>query len=364
MKKVIFVLSMFLCSQVYGQSWHTNVEAGSINKTESIGPIDRSAAASYPAHYIFHEHVAGYNKDHSLFDRMTFLCMSSTDASKGACPTGENSKSSQGETNIKLIFTEKKSLARKTLNLKGYKRFLYESDRCIHYVNKMNLNSHTVRCEGSFTRGVDFTLYIPQGEIDGLLTGGIWEATLELRVKRHYDYNHGTYKVNITVDLTDKGNIQVWTPKFHSDPRIDLNLRPEGNGKYSGSNVLEMCLYDGYSTHSQSIEMRFQDDSQTGNNEYNLIKTGEPLKKLPYKLSLLLGGREFYPNNGEAFTINDTSSLFINWNRIKSVSLPQISIPVLCWPANLTFMSELNNPEAGEYSGILNVTFTPSSSSL
>ena len=362
MKRVIFVLSLVLCTQVYGQS---NVNAGSMTKTDPIGPIDRADARNYPAYYIFKDHVAGYNSTHSNFDRIVFLCNSNSDASKGACPTSEGQYNTSGETSIRLTFTERRSLAKKTLTLKGYKNFIFGTYKCDH-IAKTNytLNARATACQGVSRHGTKLTLYIPQGEINGLLTGGLWDATLVLRLKRYADYQHGVYTLNINIDLTDKGNIQVWTPKFHGDPRIDLNLRPEGNGKYSGSNKLDMCLYDGYSTHSQSIEMRFQDSSLTGKNEYYLEKLGDPLIKLPYKLSLLLGGRIFYPNNGESFTISDAASLSINWNRIKAVSLPEISIPVLCWPANLTFMSELNNPEAGEYSGILNVTFTPSSSSL
>ncbi|MDA6318094.1 CfaE/CblD family pilus tip adhesin, partial [Escherichia coli] len=80
--------------------------------------------------------------------------------------------------------------------------------------------------------------------------------------------HYGNYTVNITVDLTDKGNIQVWLPGFHSNPRVDLNLRPIGNYKYSGSNSLDMCFYDGYSTNSDSMVIKFQDDNPTNSSEY------------------------------------------------------------------------------------------------
>jgi hypothetical protein len=288
--------------------------------------------------------------------------MSSTDTSTGACHTGIAGATINGTSNISLQFTEKRSLVKRNLTLTGYKNHIHEygcADR------NLRLNSHSYTCNGSFARGTLLTLFIPENEINKLPFGGIWEATLILKVQRYAGPDLGTYTINITVNLTDKGNIQVWLPAFKTAPQVDLNLRPKGNGVYVGSNTLDMCLYDGYSTNSESMEIKFSDDSgYTGSNIYYLSKTGETSSKLPYSVSFLLGGRTLNPKNGQSFTINDPLALEINWNRITAVSMPEINVPVLCWPAKLFLNANVNNPDAGQYKGKLNIIFTPSSQNL
>lgn len=290
-----------------------------------------------------------------------FLCYGTTDYSNGACDATSFSTHVQGISDIVLQFTEKRSRVKYNLTLQGYKNYLFEnfSDSA-----DSKLSSYYYKMCTQSPAGVKLNLYIPPGEINKLPFGGIWEATLKLRVT-HYNSNRFVWTFNISINLTDKNNIQVWVPGFHSDPRVDLNLRPEGNGRYTGTNMLDMCFYDGYSTNSNRMEIKLQDGSGVSSgNTYYLNKIDDPSERLPYSVTLLLGGRRFKPENGMSFSINDSAVLETNWNRITAVSMPEINVPVLCWPAQLLFSADVSNPAAGGYSGNIRITFTPSSVNL
>ncbi|HAP3365742.1 TPA: CS19 fimbria tip adhesin CsdD, partial [Escherichia coli] len=114
---------------------------------------------------------------------------------------------------------------------------------------------------------------------------------------------------------------------------------------------------------SDSMVIKFQDDNPTNSSEYNLYKIGGT-EKLPYAVSLLMGEKIFYPVNGQSFTINDSSVLETNWNRVTAVAMPEVNVPVLCWPARLLLNADVNAPDAGQYSGQIYITFTPSVENL
>lgn len=136
-----------------------------------------------------------------------------------------------------------------------------------------------------------------------------------------YDTTYGFYTINISVNLTDKGNVQVWLPQFKSDARVDLNLRPTGGGTYIGRNSVDMCFYDGYSTKSNSLEIIFQDDNVKSDGKFYLKKTNDDSKELAYTLSLLLAGKNLTPTNGQTLYITDAASLETNWNRITAATI-------------------------------------------
>lgn len=364
MKKFIMALSLVFSASIHA-SW-TETTPGSLSFPHTLGSWDRRQTLPPSDYYFFNNHVAAYGS--TSYNKTVFLCNSTTDTSTGACPTSGSSYAINGKTTIDLQFTEKRSQVKKDLQLIGWKIPRWaEKYNCSENINALNSNSYSCLVYGTAYQasGVTLSLYMPQSEINKLPFGGVWEGTLVFKVRRIAGTVYGTYTVNITVDLTDKENIQVWIPGFHSAPRVDLNLRPEGNGKYTGTNTLDMCFYDGYSTNSDSMEIRLQDDSgASSGNTYYLNKTDNPEKQLPYSVALLIGGRRFYPENGKSFTINDSAVLSTNWRRITSVSMPEINVPVLCWPAQLLFSADVNNPTAGQYSGNIKIIFTPSSANM
>ncbi len=361
MNKILFIFTLFFSSVLFTFAVSADKIPGDENITNIFGPRDRNESS--PKHNILNDYITAYSESHTLYDRMVFLCLSSQNTLNGACPTSENPSSSSvsGETNITLQFTEKRSLIKRELQIKGYKRLLFKGANCPSY---LTLNSAHYTCNRNSASGASLYLYIPAGELKNLPFGGIWDATLKLRVKRRYDQTYGTYTINITVKLTDKGNIQIWLPQFKSDARVDLNLRPTGGGTYIGRNSVDMCFYDGYSTNSSSLELRFQDNNPKSDGKFYLRKINDDTKEIAYTLSLLLAGKSLTPTNGTSLNIADAASLEINWNRITAVTMPEISVPVLCWPGRLQLDAKVENPEAGQYMGNINITFTPSSQTL
>lgn len=360
MNKISFIFTLFFSSVLFTFAVSADKIPGNENITNIFGPHDRNVSS--PKHNILNNYITAYSESHSLYDRMTYLCLSSQNTLNGACPTSENPSSSQdrGETNITLQFTEKRSLIKRELQIKGYKQLLFKNVNC---PVSLTLNSAHFNCGKYAASGGSLYLYIPAGELKKLPFGGIWDATLKLRVKRRYSETYGTYTINITVKLTDKGNIQIWLPQFKSDARVDLNLRPTGGNTYIGRNSVDMCFYDGYSTNSSSLEIRFQDNPKSDGKFY-LRKINDDTKEIAYTLSLLLAGKSLTPTNGQTLNITDAASLETNWNRITAVTMPEISVPVLCWPGRLQLDANVKNPEAGQYMGNINIIFTPSSQTL
>jgi len=208
------------------------------------------------------------------------------------------------------------------------------------------------------------SLWMENAELEKLPFGGIWTARLLLDYwswsPRAYQ---STYTVEFKIDLTDKNNIQVWLPQFgKGEPRVDLNIRPRpGTGRLQGKNAIDMCFYDGYSTNSSNIVMNFSSpEKNSSDDEAFVLASGS--NKLEYNVSLAFDGEASgrRMKNGVDWTITNTASLPVNWNRILPVTLPEISTPVLCWPARLQLSTDVpENTPAGQYSGLLRVVFTP-----
>lgn len=361
MNKILFIFTLFFSSGFFTFAVSADKTPGNeyINK---IWSNDRGSQS--PQYYILNKYLVAYSGSHTNYMRMLFVCLSSTNSVNGSCPTNENPASHYvtGTTNITLQFTEQKSLIKKDLRIVGHKNPRFIDSSCPTY--NLTLNSNTYTCNNAQPNGATLSLYIPTGELQKLPFGGVWNAVLKLKVKKRYDTTYGTYTINITVNLTDKGNIQIWLPQFKSDARVDLNLRPTGGGTYIGRNSVDMCFYDGYSTNSSSLEIRFQDNSAKSDGKFYLKKINDDTKEIAYTLSLLLAGKSLTPTNGTPLNITDAASLETNWNRITAVTMPEISVPVLCWPGRLQLDAKVKNPEAGQYIGNINITFTPSSQTL
>ncbi|MGU0016158.1 CfaE/CblD family pilus tip adhesin [Escherichia coli] len=176
---------------------------------------------------------------------------------------------------------------------------MFKGANCPSY---LTLNSAHYTCNRNSASGASLYLYIPAGELKNLPFGGIWDATLKLRVKRRYDQTYENYTINITVKLTDKGNIQIWLPQFKSDAHINLTC-VQLVGAHIGRNSVDMCFYDGYSTNSSSLELRFQDNNPKSDGKFYLRKINDDTKEIAYTLSLLLAGKSLTPTNGTSIIL-------------------------------------------------------------
>ncbi|AZP52333.1 pilus assembly protein CblD [Rahnella aquatilis] len=300
-----------------------------------------------------------------------WACTSSTSDENGKCPTGKGGYAAY--LPVYLKFTEKRSGATQTLELQGTSEAYWYNGNCAMYGDPKPMNQSAQNsCSGDSTDGVNLTLKIPAAELNKLPVGGIWTAQLKILLHNSSETEVYHWDSNITVNLTDNNNQQIYLPEFgEAAPRVDLNLRPlpgtKGNQtQMNGSATIDMCLYDGYGSNSTSFTLKF-DDQQQGtterNNGYFSIysdhgDTNLDSGRIDYYVRMQApDGKYVSVIRGDDLVISD-----IQTAHIRPVHLPGIPQAVLCVPAPLelsTKTMDINSKQAGHYTGHLIVNFTP-----
>ncbi|MGP8473867.1 CfaE/CblD family pilus tip adhesin [Burkholderia sp. PR2] len=334
---------------------------------------------------IFDAASGGYDSsDAPKWGRNTWTCQSSTDTATGACPTVPVWEKAGASTDIKLSFKEEKTGATAVLTLQGESAYLRHRDCSGNIVSTVVSNARkpietaqlaTVGgCADINWDGRALFVRIPAAELKKLPSGGTWKANLQLNLKlwsASAATTLGVFKAAITLDTTDKNNIQVYLPEFTSTtPTVDLKLRKLPNGsRMSGTSNVDMCLYDGYNSQSTWFDVSASDGltiDRRDNGQYSVLlasdKSGAYESRLDYTVSLTYAGKKIALPNNETVRLQG-----VNNSAGRSVSLPGISVPVVCTPTPLTletpaFQSVWKRP--GTYSNKLTITFTPSSASL
>jgi hypothetical protein len=320
----------------------------------------------------------GYDTSNpGLWGRNSWVCLSSTNADTGECPTLPV-WNSYGDVSIPIAFTEKRSGIKQIVNMQTKHRTRYPNGSgCGEYSSDIKVYSASIfGCQdGSSTSESQLTAYFTSAELAKLPVGGIWVANLKL-ILMQWDqprnYPLGDWNATITLHVTDNNNQQIYLPEFgEAAPRVDLNMRPlpgtHGNQtQMTGAANIDMCLYDGYGSNSSSFTLKF-DDQQQGttqrNSGYFSIYSDHG------DVNLDSGRIDFYVRmqgpdgkyvsviRGEDLVIPD-----IQTANIRPVHLPGIPLAVLCIPTPLQLSTKtinINSKQAGHYTGHLIVTFTP-----
>ncbi|VWC47098.1 putative minor pilin and initiator [Burkholderia lata] len=149
-----------------------------------------------------------------------------------------------------------------------------------------------------------------------------------------------------------------------------MKLKPKSGGSLlSGNSNVDMCLYDGYNSESTWFDVTASDGlTIAGRNpsSYSVLRDGDSsgtlAKRVDYNVSLAYNGQKIPLVNNQTVRLTG-----VNNSQGRSVSLPGISVPVICTPTPLTletpaFQSVWKQP--GKYSGNLRITFSPSSANL
>lgn len=338
---------------------------------------------------IFDRASGGYDTDDPLkWGKNTWTCDSLNDMTTGACPsepvwlwspTGSS-------TDIKLLFKEEKSGATAVLTLQGSSALelhrtcwgaiapggiLGSKQSPIEQVRTLTLEN----CPSViYFDGRALFVRIPAAELKKLPSGGSWKANLRLNLRSWHDSIapvFAVFRAEIKLDVTDKGNIQIYLPEFATaTPVVDLKLRALPNGsRLSGTSNVDLCLYDGYNSQSTWFDISASDGltvDRRDKGQYSVLldtdKSGSYESRIDYALSLTYAGKKIALPNNEKVRLQG-----VNNSAGRLVSLPGISVPVVCTPAPLTldtpeFQSVWKRP--GNYSNKLTITFTPSSANL
>ncbi|WP_322041597.1 CfaE/CblD family pilus tip adhesin, partial [Burkholderia diffusa] len=196
---------------------------------------------------IFNNASGGYDtSDAPNWGRNSWTCRSSTDPATGACPTEPEWVAAAGNTTIiKLSFKEEKTGATAVLNLQGQNahaihrdcdgnaipEFIFEERHAMNDARSRRLQP----CVDVIYDGRVLFVKIPAAELKNLPSGGTWKANLQLDLRMWGTGGTGAklalFKSAITLNVTDKDNIQVYLPEFTSaTPTVDLKLRTLPNG--------------------------------------------------------------------------------------------------------------------------------------
>ncbi|AZP43548.1 pilus assembly protein CblD [Rahnella aquatilis] len=348
-------------------------------QADTVAPLDHSintelniAKGTASTVNIWTQESGGYDSTNSgRWGLNYWACTSSTSDENGKCPTGKGGYAAY--LPVYLKFTEKRSGATQTLELQGTREAYWYNGNCAMYGDPKPMNQSAQNsCSGDSTDGVNLTLKIPAAELNKLPVGGIWTAQLKILLHNSSETEVYHWDSNITVNLTDNNNQQIYLPEFgEAAPRVDLNLRPlpgtKGNQtQMNGSATIDMCLYDGYGSNSTSFTLKF-DDQQQGttqrNNGYFSIysdhgDTNLDSGRIDYYVRMQApDGKYVSVIRGDDLVISD-----IQTAHTRPVHLPGIPQAVLCVPAPLelsTKTMDINSKQAGHYTGHLIVNFTP-----
>nr|WP_274922503.1 CfaE/CblD family pilus tip adhesin [Citrobacter youngae] len=222
------------------------------------------------------------------------------------------------------------------------------------------------------------TVFIPQSEMNNLPVGGVWKGSLKLRAQPNgsgaFDYN-----ADITLKGKATGKQDIYFPEFNgANPLVQLDLHPTGsvtgNSFAEDVTTLDMCLYDGYNSNSDSMTLSFSDEGRAGagrnEGDFSIYNTGTggtaAAERIDYHLEM------FDPHSKSWMAVKNNNSFVLSagvngQDQIRPVRLPSISYPVLCAPTPLRLIVDkfrVTEKAAGYYKGTLHVEFSPSLNSI
>jgi hypothetical protein len=290
--------------------------------------------------------ILGYSHlDPSLeYGRLHLVCESDTDTARGRCPVADTHETGGGQTEIALLFTEKRSGLRAELNVTGS---LVRGDSTIachtqYWETGSRPLSTSVNqpCSTGSPVGTAATLLVPGAEFDKLVAGR-WSATLKL-VLRNLTSDLATYTFRFDLTITDHDRASIYFPASDNvTPLVNLNVGyypvPSPAHIYGGT-ALDMCLYDGLGSQVPYLEVKIRDDGREASDRapgmhsvWHHAGGSGPESRLDYRISLNYAGTPLPMDN------NVTRQLLgIDTTLLRLVVLPGMSQPVYCVPAPLT----------------------------
>jgi CblD like pilus biogenesis initiator len=287
-------------------------------------------------------------------------------------------------TTITVMLKEQRSGMQHPINLQGYMKSLYydvadPENSTASCGIEMNLNDGRYWiCGNVTTNSRVLTVYIPQSEMNNLPIGGVWKGKLKLTAKPNgsgaFDYN-----ADITLKGKAPGKQDIYFPEFNgANPLVQLDLHPTGSvtsdSYVEDTTSLDMCLYDGFNSNSDSMKLSFRDEGKTAaarkDGDFSLYNTGtggtDEAQRIDYRLEMFDPHSKSWRSvkNNHAFTLQAGVN---GQDQVRPVRLPSIIYPVLCAPAPLRLIVDkfrVTDKAAGYYKGILTVEFSPSLNSI
>lgn len=293
-------------------------------------------------------------------------------------------KQSNGST-ITMLLKEKRSGMKHQIKIQAYLESVYydsaDPSQSVYCGGKLSLGSYNRWSCYSGTSSITtnsktLTTWITQSEMNNLPVGGVWEGQLRVKFVGGTNIN---YLANITLKGKAPGKQDIYFPEFNgANPLVQLDLHPTGsvtsNSYVEDVTTLDMCLYDGYNSNSDSMTLSFKDEGKTAaarkDGYFSIYNTAtgdtDEAERVDYRVEMF----DPHSKGWRAVKNNDSFTLSAGENgqdQIRPVRLPSITYPVLCSPAPLRLIVDkfrVVDKAAGYYKGILSVEFSPSLNSI
>lgn len=293
---------------------------------------------------------------------------------------------SNSSSTITMVLKERRSKMTHAFKVKAYmENFYYDSSNpsnsfvCGGTVPLNKTGSRTDCIPLPSSNSKILTVLMTQSEMNNLPVGGVWEGVLKLKYSDYFGGHPVNYTANITLKGKATGKQDIYFPEFNgANPLVQLDLHPTGsvtgNSFAEDVTTLDMCLYDGYNSNSDSMTLSFSDEGRAGDGRkegdfsiYNTATGGTAAaERIDYHLEM------FDPHSKSWMAVKNNNSFVLSagvngQDQIRPVRLPSISYPVLCAPAPLRLIVDkfrITDKSAGYYKGTLHVEFSPSLNSI
>ncbi|WP_154022843.1 CfaE/CblD family pilus tip adhesin [Klebsiella oxytoca] len=290
---------------------------------------------------------------------------------------------------ITMILKEKRSGMEHKLKLQAYQQSIYydvnDPSQSVYCGPRWALtvfnsvNGCTGKSGDVTNNTKTLTVWIPQSEMNALPIGGVWEGQLKIGWNQLGGKGSFTYLANITLKGKAPGKQDIFFPEFNSaNPLVQLDLHPvgsvTGNSYAEDVTTLDMCLYDGFNSNSDSMTLSFRDEGKSAparqNGEFSIYNTANATtgesERIDYRVEM------FNPHTHSWMTMKNSEAVKISagvngQDQIRPVRLPSITYPVLCAPTPLRLTVKkfkVAQKSAGYYKGKLTVEFSPSLNSI
>ncbi|MFB3305996.1 CfaE/CblD family pilus tip adhesin [Pseudomonas sp. AMR01] len=308
--------------------------------------------------------------DSNYYSRMSWLCQSESNEAVGACASAPLYSSAQVTNFITLQFVEQRTQIKRNIRLTGESVVFSVRGR----YSSLTMNSSwggTGAVGSSELIFKTLNVWIPSSEIKRLPIGGVWTAKLVLTQSSWLPTAPvATWTANITLNLLDSGNIQIYLPEYNTaNPTIDLGLKSNGTELHGRVDV-QACLYDGFNAQSEKYSITMSDPNSKDNNFYikNLSRSANSDLKnsIPYEVWI----SNLTTSSDTSIKMqNNKDHIFSNIRQLtpRLTTLPKIPNPVYCtpWQFSLRANRLVQKEQAiGKYNGTLRIKFTPSTSNF
>ncbi|AMF96244.2 hypothetical protein AL538_00150 [Vibrio harveyi] len=277
--------------------------------------------------------------DHGIHTYFTCL-------SPDVCPINQGKWGAIGKTPVNVTFRSYQGLVRHLTLMGGH--YSYGCSSKTAY-----LNSPT----GCNSNGVYLVFDLSENEISKLEFGSVWKMDeLALNICKWNISCEGFGKViiNITINMTDKNNAQIYIPSSGSSTaNVNLKLETYNSQYLKGEQSIGICVYDGHDSTRGSLFDMSMTGTINSKNEFAIVHDNGD--EIPIDMFVTFpdgGGNIIRPSRSFSYSTKGHDSV--------AMGLPGVDTPVYCIPMDINFKVSpflKNNKSSGVYNGSFNLKF-------